>query len=30
VALSGDTTHVVWFDQKDGNPEIYYRRGVRE
>lgn len=26
VALSADRVHVVWFDQRDGNSEIYYTR----
>jgi hypothetical protein len=26
VALSSDRAHVVWFDKRDGNAEIYYKR----
>jgi hypothetical protein len=26
VALSGPVVHVVWFDLRDGNEEIYYKR----
>ena len=26
VALSGLVVHVVWNDERDGNPEIYYKR----
>jgi hypothetical protein len=26
VAVSGPVVHVVWFDQRDGNEEIYYKR----
>jgi hypothetical protein len=26
IAASGDTVHVVWFDNRDGNYEIYYKR----
>ena len=25
VAASGDTVHVVWYDTRDGNSEIYYK-----
>jgi len=25
VAANGDTVHVVWDDNRDGNPEIYYK-----
>ena len=28
VAASGDTVHVVWSDNRDGNDEIYYKRSV--
>lgn len=28
VAASGDTVHVVWYDQRDGNREIYYKRST--
>lgn len=28
VAVSGDTVHVVWYDGRDGNDEIYYKRSV--
>jgi hypothetical protein len=26
VAVSGSVVHVVWHDDRDGNPEIYYKR----
>ncbi len=26
VAVSRHVTHVVWVDQRDGNPEVYYKR----
>jgi hypothetical protein len=26
VALDGTGVHVLWFDERDGNPEIYYKR----
>lgn len=26
IAASGDTVHVVWYDGRDGNYEIYYKR----
>jgi hypothetical protein len=26
IAANGDSLHVVWFDQRDGNAEIYYKR----
>ena len=26
IAASGDTVHVVWYDNRDGNWEIYYKR----
>jgi hypothetical protein len=26
VAVSGQVVHVVWYDQRDGNREIYYKR----
>jgi len=26
AAVSGTNVHVVWFDERDGNPEIYYKR----
>jgi hypothetical protein len=26
VTVSGQVVHVVWFDQRDGNEEIYYKR----
>lgn len=26
LAVSGDSAHIVWFDQRDGNAEIYYKR----
>jgi len=28
VAVSVNSVHVVWCDHRDGNPEIYYRRGL--
>ena len=28
VAASGDTVHVVWYDHRDGNDEIYYKRST--
>ena len=28
VAASGDSVHVVWYDNRDGNNEIYYRRSI--
>ena len=28
VAATGDTVHVVWWDQRDGNNEIYTKRSV--
>jgi len=28
VASSGDTVHVVWYDNRDGNYEIYYKRST--
>ena len=28
VAVSGSKVHVVWFDQRDGNYEIYYKRSL--
>ncbi|UCG42092.1 MAG: exo-alpha-sialidase, partial [candidate division WOR-3 bacterium] len=26
IALSGSIVHVLWYDTRDGNPEIYYKR----
>ncbi|TSA28303.1 MAG: hypothetical protein D4R67_04145 [Bacteroidetes bacterium] len=26
IASSGDSVHVVWYDDRDGNWEIYYKR----
>lgn len=26
IAVSGNIVHVAWYDQRDGNPEIYYKR----
>mgnify|MGYP002348093208 CR=1 FL=1 len=26
IAVSGNTVHVVWYDNRDGNSEIYYKR----
>ncbi len=28
ISVKGDTLHVVWFDTRDGNAEIYYKRSV--
>lgn len=28
IASSGDSVHVVWYDDRDGNNEIYYKRSV--
>ncbi len=28
VSVSGSVVHVVWFDIRDGNPEIYYKRSA--
>jgi hypothetical protein len=28
IAVSGDTLHVMWFDNRDGNNEIYYKRST--
>jgi len=28
IAASGHTVHVVWFDTRDGNKEIYYKRSA--
>jgi len=28
IAASGNVVHVVWFDYRDGNPEIYYKRST--
>ncbi len=28
ISTSGDTLHVVWFDERDGNREIYYMRST--
>ena len=28
VACQNDTVHVVWFDQRDGNYEIYYKKST--
>jgi len=28
IAASGDTVHVTWYDKRDGNWEIYYKRSV--
>jgi len=28
IAASGDTIHVVWYDSRNGNTEIYYKRSV--
>ena len=26
VAASEESVYVVWYDQRDGNPEIYFKR----
>jgi phage terminase large subunit-like protein len=28
VSVSGQVVHVVWFDERDGNSEIYYKRST--
>jgi hypothetical protein len=28
IAVEGEVVHVVWHDERDGNPEIYYKRSV--
>lgn len=28
VAADGNTIHVVWYDNRDGNYEIYYKRSI--
>ncbi len=28
IAISHNMLHIVWFDQRDGNHEIYYKRGM--
>jgi hypothetical protein len=28
ISGSGDTVHIVWYDNRDGNYEIYYKRSV--
>jgi hypothetical protein len=28
VAVSGQSVHVVWYDERDGNQEIYYKRST--
>lgn len=28
IAVSGSTVHVVWYDTRDGNREIYYKRST--
>ena len=28
IATSGDTVHIVWYDNRDGNDEIYYKRSI--
>lgn len=28
IAVSGSTVHVAWVDERDGNPEIYYKRSA--
>jgi len=28
IAASGDSVHVVWYDERDGNQELYYKRST--
>ncbi len=28
IASSGDSVHIVWYDDRDGNNEIYYKRSI--
>src|SRR5262245_115166 len=28
IAAAGNTLHVTWFDERDGNREIYYKRSI--
>ena len=28
IAVSGDSVHMVWYDERDGNFEIYYKRSI--
>ncbi|MBE0648635.1 MAG: T9SS type A sorting domain-containing protein [Bacteroidales bacterium] len=28
IAASGDTLHLVWYDYREGNSEIYYKRSI--
>jgi hypothetical protein len=28
IASSGDSVHVVWYDERDGNQELYYKRST--
>ncbi len=28
VASSGDVIHIIWFDSRDGNSEIYYKQSI--
>ncbi|MBZ0201847.1 MAG: hypothetical protein K8I03_02390 [Ignavibacteria bacterium] len=28
VAADGNLVHVVWYDDRDGNTEIYYKRSI--
>lgn len=28
IAASRDTVHVIWYDKRDGNTEIYYKRSI--
>lgn len=28
IVSSGDTLHIVWYDNRDGNSEIYYKRSI--
>jgi hypothetical protein len=28
INVSGTTVHIVWIDERDGNPEVYYKRST--
>jgi hypothetical protein len=28
IAVSGNNVHIAWYDNRDGNPEIYYKRST--
>ncbi|MBI5402880.1 MAG: T9SS type A sorting domain-containing protein [Ignavibacteriae bacterium] len=30
ISASGTNVHVVWIDERDGNPEVYYKRSTDE